>query len=146
MSEETMTGEDVELSPQSVTPLKKSTSTPLTKSSASASAAAAANSGTNQPNKNKNIKANVEARRANFGATDLSRRKAEGSSGEGVNSKVAALDEAGPSSQGMHPDLTEEEGEEALVKEVLQDNPPEEKGEREEWASKQGVHRKENIF
>jgi hypothetical protein len=39
----------------------------------------------------------------------------------------------------------EEEEEEELVKEVLRDFPPEEKGEREEWKDHVGWHRKENI-
>ena len=39
-----------------------------------------------------------------------------------------------------------EERERALVKEVLAENPPEEKGERDEWKEGTGVHRKEDIF
>jgi hypothetical protein len=40
--------------------------------------------------------------------------------------------------------LTPEE-EQKLVEEVLNDLPPEEKGEREEWHGQVGWHRKENI-
>ena len=36
--------------------------------------------------------------------------------------------------------------EEDLVNEVLKELPPEAKGERDEWASKQGVHRKEKVL
>ena len=39
-----------------------------------------------------------------------------------------------------------EENKARLVKEVLAENPPETKGEREEWKLQTGVHRKENIF
>ena len=39
-----------------------------------------------------------------------------------------------------------EENKARLVKEVLAENPPKTKGEREEWKLQTGVHRKENIF
>lgn len=39
----------------------------------------------------------------------------------------------------------QEEEEKRLVEEVLRDFPPEERGEREEWADQVGWHRKENI-
>jgi hypothetical protein len=42
---------------------------------------------------------------------------------------------------------TEEEyDEEALVREVIAENPEEERGVRDEWAQQVGWHRKENIF
>jgi hypothetical protein len=45
------------------------------------------------------------------------------------------------------PQVEEELSEEdALVREVLKENPAEEKGERSEWAEKTGVHRKEDIW
>ena len=42
-------------------------------------------------------------------------------------------------------DEAEEEEEEELVREVLRDFPPEERGERDEWKEHVGWHRKENI-
>jgi hypothetical protein len=42
--------------------------------------------------------------------------------------------------------MKEEYDEEALVREVIAENPEEERGAREEWAQQVGWHRKENIF
>ena len=125
---ETMTGEDyVELSTpaalKSVDEVEADTKITL------------AGSASNHNRANKNVKATKEPRDSL--ATDLSRKRGKGKDNNSANLQAAAS---------ARPELTAEQREEALVKEVLQDNPPEDKGEREEWANKQGVHRKENIF
>lgn len=42
--------------------------------------------------------------------------------------------------------MSEIDDAEALVKEVLAENPPEDRGVREEWNHQVGWHRKENIY
>lgn len=42
--------------------------------------------------------------------------------------------------------MSEVDDTEALIREVLAENPPEERGVREEWSRQVGWHRKENIY